>query len=96
MSRTKKVALTEANATKKNITIKNANNNISHRMIRVKRKLLELTFRMVISAMASAAVASWVIPAAYAERGYSAVGGEWLLIVLTFVAVLYFTEVDNR
>ena len=96
MSRTKKLALTEANATKKIITIKNTNNNISHRLIRVKRKLLEFAFRICISVMASVAVASWVIPAAYAERGYSAVGGEWLLIVLTFVAVMYFTEVDNK
>jgi hypothetical protein len=46
--------------------------------------------------MASVAVASWVIPAAYAERGYSAVGGEWLLIILTFLAVMYFCKADNK
>lgn len=62
---------------------------------RIKRRMFEIGFHLLLAVMSAFAVASWVIPAAYAERGYSAVGGEWLLIVLTFVAVMYFTEVDN-
>ena len=30
-----------------------------------------------------------------AERGYQAIGGEWLLVILTFVAVFYATEVQR-
>lgn len=67
--------------------------NISRRLIHVKRRVFEILFHIVLAVMAAFAVASWVVPAAFAERGYSAVGGEWLLVILTFVAVIYFTEV---
>ncbi len=37
----------------------------------------------------TAGVAALAIPAAHAERGYWAVGGEWLLIVCVFISVMY-------
>ena len=90
MTEQKKVASLESDAANMDFTRK-PSKSITRRSALVKRKLLELAFRIVISAMASVAVASWVVPAAYAERGYSAVGGEWLLVIVTFVAVMFFT-----
>lgn len=65
-------------------------------MIRFKYRVMEIAFHILLAALSAFAVASWAVPAAYAERGYSAVGGEWLLVVLTFIAVIYFTEVKSN
>jgi hypothetical protein len=35
-----------------------------------------------------------VIPAAFAERGYWGIGGEWLLVLITFVGSLWFLWED--
>jgi len=44
----------------------------------------------VIIAVAVGWISSlFLIPAAYAERGYSAIGGEWLLII-GFEAITYY------
>ncbi|TCX51977.1 MULTISPECIES: hypothetical protein [unclassified Dehalobacter] len=50
-----------------------------------------------ISLFAAWLISLWAIPAAYAERGYSAVGGEWMLILsagaLTFWAVTRWLDI---
>lgn len=46
-------------------------------------------FAVFTSAVVAALVGVVVVPAAYAHRGYTAYGGEWLLILLTFVGVLW-------
>ena len=63
---------------------------------RILRRILEFSFHFLVAAMSALAVASWVLRAAYAERGYHAFGGEWLLIIATFAVVLYFSEVLSR
>lgn len=40
--------------------------------------------KTAISTFAAWLISLWAIPAAYAERGYSAIGGEWILIIATF------------
>lgn len=45
-------------------------------------KLLELIFRLAAVTIVTIPAASALIDAAYAERGYSAIGGEWLLIIV--------------
>ena len=86
----KKIALTEASAQRYEVK-----SNITRRVIRVKRRLFEIVFHFVLALLGAAAVASWAVPAALAERGYQAIGGEWLLVILTFVAVFYATEVQK-
>ena len=46
-------------------------------------------FAVFTSAIVAAMVGIVVVPAAYTQRGYMAVGGEWLLILLTFVLTLW-------
>lgn len=50
-------------------------------------KLLELIFRAAAVTIVTVPAASALIDAAYAERGYSAIGGEWLLIIIITGAV---------
>ncbi len=45
-------------------------------------KLLELIFRAAAVTIVTVPAASALIDAAYRERGYSAIGGEWLLIIV--------------
>jgi F0F1-type ATP synthase assembly protein I len=40
--------------------------------------------KTAVSSFIAWLISLWAIPAAYAERGYSAVGGEWILIIATF------------
>ena len=68
---------------------------ITHSRERVKFRIFEILFHVLISALGAFAVAVWAVPVAYAQRGYYAIGGEWLLVILTFVAVLYATEVQE-
>lgn len=42
---------------------------------------------ILIGSIAAAGTAAWSIPYAYYERGYIAIGGEWLLIIFVFVMV---------
>ena len=51
--------------------------------------------RTLISLIPTAAVAAMAIPAAHAERGYWAVGGEWLLIALVFIGMMYALGVEK-
>ena len=45
-------------------------------------KVLEWIFRAAVVTIITMPTASALIDAAYAERGYSAIGGEWLLIIV--------------
>lgn len=45
-------------------------------------KLLILIFKIAVVISVITPVADALIDAAYAERGYSAIGGEWLLIII--------------
>jgi hypothetical protein len=47
------------------------------------KKLQALLFALT----AAGGTAAWAIPYARWERGYDAVGGEWLLIIIVFVWV---------
>ena len=51
------------------------------------QKALKAAWRVLLSVIASEAAAIVLIPAAYTERGYRAVGGEWLLIIAVGVLV---------
>ncbi len=44
-------------------------------------KLLVLLVKLMAAVCAAWLVSLWAIPVAFAERGYRAVGGEWLLIL---------------
>lgn len=46
--------------------------------------------RTVAAGIESFSVYLWAIPAARAERGYNAIGGEWALIVFTFLLTFWF------
>ncbi|MCX4349967.1 MAG: hypothetical protein OSJ76_09385 [Alphaproteobacteria bacterium] len=50
-------------------------------------KLLILIFKIAVVISVITPVADALIDAAYAERGYSAIGGEWLLIIIITGAV---------
>lgn len=41
------------------------------------------------AAVCAALIGALAVPAAYAERGYWAIGGEWLLVLLSFVSALW-------
>lgn len=53
--------------------------------------LLAELVKLLIAVSVAGWVASWAIPAAYAERGYHAIGGEALLIAAAFGVTYYFT-----
>lgn len=55
--------------------------------MKIFKKLLSLIFRAAVVAAIIIPTASALIDAAYAERGYSAIGGEWLLIIVIAGAV---------
>jgi len=48
-------------------------------------KLKRLCFKAAISVILSFSAARWGIPYVYAQRGYSAIGGEYLLILIAAV-----------
>jgi len=47
-----------------------------------RHKLKRLCFKTAISVILSFSAAKWGIPYVYAQRGYSAVGGEYLMILI--------------
>ncbi len=48
-------------------------------------KLKRLCFKTAISVILGISAAIWGIPYGYAQRGYSAIGGEYLLILIAAV-----------
>lgn len=48
-----------------------------------------LMLEIVIVFVTGILTASFIIPMAEAERGYKAIGSEWLLVVLTMTIVIY-------
>lgn len=48
-------------------------------------RAMKTLLRMELAAMAGMLMAAMVVPAAYAQRGYDAVGGEWILVMLAAV-----------
>lgn len=46
-------------------------------------------FRIFTATVVAAGIGVLLIPAAYNERGYMAIGGEWLCVILAWVAVLW-------
>lgn len=63
---------------------------------RLKKRTLQIAASMVlffseitVASLAGYIVSLWAIPAAYRQRGYDAIGGEWLLILT--VAVTAYT-----
>ena len=57
--------------------------------------LIKGMIRIMTAAAIAAMVGLLVIPAAFAERGYWGVGGEWLLVMVTFVGSLWFLWGDQ-
>lgn len=51
------------------------------------KRTRRLLVALVLALSAAWLIALWAIPAAYAERGYPAVGGEWILIAAVAGAV---------
>lgn len=47
-------------------------------------KTIRAIIKITVSIIVAFLMALWAIPFAYAERGYYAVGGEWILILLSF------------
>lgn len=45
-------------------------------------KVLKTLLQLETAAIAGMLMAAMVVPAAYAQRGYDAVGGEWILVML--------------
>ncbi len=69
----------------------------AERQERISAKIEKALFaarRLLLAVIAAEATALAVLPLAYEERGYSAVGGEWLLVA--FVAVLVFWAGGRR
>lgn len=58
--------------------------------------LARLAIRSAIAGAASWWVRWWAVPAAYTERGYKAVGGEWVLIAFTFIFVFWLMGIYVR
>lgn len=46
--------------------------------------------RILFASVIAAIIAAVLVPLAYAERGYSAIGGEWLVVVMAWVGCLWF------
>lgn len=58
-------------------------------MEKLARYAIHALIAAIPAGMLAYLVALWAIPAAYAERGYHAIGGEWFLVVSVFIAVFY-------
>ena len=48
--------------------------------IKLRKRTRRLLVALVLALLVAWLVSLWATPAAYAERGYQAVGGEWILI----------------
>ncbi len=57
------------------------------------RALIFGIIKAVVSFIPAYMAYLWLIPAVYAERGYYAVGGEWILIFSVFVGFYYLFSV---
>ena len=55
--------------------------------IKLRKKARRVLTAIVVALIVAWLVALWAIPAAYAERGRRAVGGEWILIAAVGGAV---------
>ncbi len=55
--------------------------------MKILKKLLELTIRAAAVTIISIPSAKLMIAAAYEERGYWAIGGEWMAILMTIGAL---------
>lgn len=91
MTTTKKMAQAEAYAAEKVTTL----DSVTRPAAAVKRALA-LLLHLVMAAGAAFAVACWAIPAAWSERGYAAIGGEWILVICVFLGALWVLEEVRR
>ena len=55
--------------------------------IKLRKRTRRLLVALVLALLVAWLVSLWATPAAYAERGYQAVGGEWILIAAAGGAV---------
>lgn len=58
--------------------------------------LITVSIKIVLSIFFAWLVSLWALPAAYDQRGYFAVGGEWILIIATFGATYWTVSVHLR
>lgn len=56
------------------------------------KKMLKLLTSIIVGWL----VSLWAIPAAYAERGYKAIGGEWLLICFVVGITYWFLSLKKK
>lgn len=59
-------------------------------------KVYQIKKSIVLSIFFAWLVSLWALPAAYDQRGYFAVGGEWILIIATFGATYWTVSVHLR
>jgi drug/metabolite transporter superfamily protein YnfA len=58
---------------------------------------MKFILKLLISTAISYVIGRWAIAQAYASRGYKAYGGEYILIMLTFLGCYYaMTKLFNR
>lgn len=72
------------NEFKANIKYENKSERTKKKNRRISREVRLMVFKTIMSLVPAGFIAFLTIPAAYRYRGYSAIGGEWLLIILTF------------
>lgn len=53
------------------------------------RTIKRWAFAVFTSVVVAAVIGVLVVPAAYMERGYWAIGGEWLLVLVAFVLTMW-------
>lgn len=62
------------------------------RVVEIVTKICLMLGKVAIGLLAGFITAAWAIPAAYEERGYSAYGGEYLLILAVITIVIYWVD----
>lgn len=77
------------NSTKNSIMLPALNLERIRQHLRPASGLFRILRRILVSLAPAVAVGAFAVPAARIERGGPGVGGEWLLVVLVFIAFYY-------
>lgn len=65
-------------------------------LVKCFKAALRPILKTIVALIIAALVACWAVPCAYEQRGYSAVGGEALLVLVVFVLSLWLFSRDFR
>ena len=77
------------NSTKNSTMLPALNLERIRQLLRPASGLIRFLRRVLVSLAPAVVVGAFAIPAARIERGGPGVGGEWLLVVLVFIACFY-------